>query len=182
MGDRRPTQFLCHLRALAVPSVPSKVLRILWTNRLPPNVQAIIATQAQVALDVVAQLADKIAEVTPPPRVAGVSSTSDISIITARIDELARQLAALSSRTSRPRSPSQARRHARPLSRSAGRSLAADIGCYHRCFKARAKRCTASCTWQQEKWTAVASGGEQLQQLSQPPLCDGSAHEDEFLG
>jgi len=29
---------------------------------------------------------------------------------------------------------------------------------------------------------AVASGGKQLQQLNQPPLCDGSAHKDEFLG
>jgi len=28
---------------------------------------------------------------------------------------------------------------------------------------------------------AVASGGEQLQQLNQPPLCDGSSHEDSFL-
>jgi hypothetical protein len=32
-----------------------------------------------------------------------------------------------------------------------------------------------------ETGTAVACGGEQLQQL-QPPLCDGSVHKDEFLG
>jgi len=49
MGDWRPTQFLRHLRTLAGPSVPSDFLRTLWTNRLPPNIQAIIATQAQVA-------------------------------------------------------------------------------------------------------------------------------------
>ena len=46
MGDRRPTQFLCHLRTIAGPSVPPDFLRTLWINRLPPNVQAIIATQA----------------------------------------------------------------------------------------------------------------------------------------
>jgi hypothetical protein len=65
MGDRRPTQFLRHLRTLAGSSVPPDVLRTLWINRLPPNIQAIIAAQSQDALDDVAQLADKIAEVTP---------------------------------------------------------------------------------------------------------------------
>ena len=33
MGDRRPTQFLRHLRTHAVPLVPSDFLRTLWTNR-----------------------------------------------------------------------------------------------------------------------------------------------------
>jgi len=97
MGDRRPTQFLRHLRTLAGPSVPSNFLRTLWTNCLPPNIQAIIARQAQVSLDDVAQLADKKAEVTPPPCVAHVSSSGDdIYTLTAHIDELARQVTALS--------------------------------------------------------------------------------------
>ena len=149
MGDRRPTQFLRHLRNLAGPSVPSDFLRTLWTNRLPPNIQAIIATQAQVALDDVAQLADKIAEVTPPPCVARVTSGNDIDTLTARIDELARQVAALAASPSRPRSPSQTRRHARRPSRSVGRSPAPDICWYHRRFKERAQRCSAPCMWQQ---------------------------------
>jgi hypothetical protein len=40
--------------------------------------QAIIATQAHTALDDVAQLADKIAEVAPPPFVVAVSNYSSI--------------------------------------------------------------------------------------------------------
>jgi hypothetical protein len=47
MGDRRPTRFLQHLRTPAGPSVPSDFLCTLWTNRLLPNIQATIATQAQ---------------------------------------------------------------------------------------------------------------------------------------
>jgi len=35
MGDRRPNQYLRHLRTLAGPSVPSDFLRTLWTDRLP---------------------------------------------------------------------------------------------------------------------------------------------------
>jgi len=62
----------------------------LWTNRLLPNIQAIIAVQAQVPPDDVAQLADKIAEVTPLPYVAHVSSSGDdISTSTICINELA---------------------------------------------------------------------------------------------
>ena len=151
-GDRRPAQFLRHLRTFAGPSVPSDFLRTLWTNRLPTNIQAIIATQAQVALDGVVQLADKIAEIRPPPCVARVfSSGDDVCILTTRIDELAQQVAALATSPSRPRSPSQTRRHARRSSRPAGRSPAPDICWYHRRFKERAKRCTAPCTWQQGK-------------------------------
>jgi len=124
-GDRRPTQFLQHLRTLAGPSVPSEFLRTLWTNPLPPNIQAIIATQAQVSLDYVAQLADKIVKVTPPPCVARVSSPgNDICTSTARIDELAQQVVALSTNPSRPRSTSQTQWHARRSPRPAGRSSA----------------------------------------------------------
>ena len=72
VGDLRPTQFLSHLRTLACLSVPSDFLCTLWTNRLLQNIQAIIAMQVQVPLDDVAQLADKIAEVTLPPGVARV--------------------------------------------------------------------------------------------------------------
>jgi hypothetical protein len=66
-GDRRPTLLLRHLRTLAGPSVPSDFLRTLLTNRLPPNVQAIIAKQSQVALDYVVQLAEKIRRSRPLP-------------------------------------------------------------------------------------------------------------------
>ena len=61
MGDRRSTQFPRHLCTFSGPSVPLDFLRTLWINRLPPHIQAIIATQEQVALEDVAQLANKIA-------------------------------------------------------------------------------------------------------------------------
>jgi len=149
MGGRSPTQFLRHLWTLPGPSVPSDFLFILWTIRLLPNIESIIAKPAQVDLDDVAQLGDEIAEVMPPPCVARVSSSSDdIFTLTARIDELARQVAALAAIASRPRSPSLTRWHAR-LSGPTGRSSTPDICWYHRRFKERAKRCTAPCTWQQ---------------------------------
>ena len=150
MGDRRPTQFFRDLRTPTGPSVLSDFLRTLWMNHLSPNIQATIATQVQVALDDVAHLADKIAEVTPPPCVSRVfSSGDDICTLTACIDELARQVAALSTSPSRPRSPSQTRRHTQRSSRPVGRSPAPGICWYHHHFKERAKRCTTPCAWQQ---------------------------------
>ena len=144
---------------------------------MPPNIQAIIATQTQVVLDDVAQLADKIAVVTSPPCVARVSSSGvDISTLTSRIDELARQVAALSASPSRPRSPSQTRRHTR-LS-----SPAPDIAGNTAVLKSMERDAPRPVCGSRETWKAVARGGEQLQQLSQPPLCDGSAHKDELLG
>jgi len=150
MGDRRSTQFLRQFQTLTGPSVPSDFLCTLWTNHLPPNIQAIITMQVQVSLDDVAQLADKIAEVTPPPCVACVSSSGDDNCtLTARIDELARQVTALSTNPSRLRSPSQTQRHARRSPRPAGQSSALDICWYHCHFKERAKRCTAPYMWHQ---------------------------------
>jgi len=86
---------------------------------------------------------DKIAEVTPPPYVARLSSSGDdISIVTAHTDELALQVAALSMSPSRPRPPSRTRQLWGTLS-------GPDICWYHSRFKGSAKRCTAPCTWQQ---------------------------------
>jgi hypothetical protein len=150
MGDRRPTELLRHLWTPAGLLVPSDFLRTLWTNRLPPNIQDIIATQAQIALDNVAQLADKIGEVTPPPCVARVASSgADIHTSTVRIDELTVQEASLSAIPSRSRWPSQILRHVRRPSRSAGRSPVPNICWYHHRFKENAKRCIAPCMWQQ---------------------------------
>ena len=162
-GDRRPTQFLRHLRTLAGPSVPSDFLRNWWTNRLPPNIQAIIATQAKVALDYVAQLADKTAEVTPPPCVARVSSSCvDNNTLTTRTDELARQVAAPSASASCPRSPSQTRRHARLSSRPAGRSQPLKSAGTTAVLKNVQRDAPRPVRGSRETWKVVACGGEQL--------------------
>ena len=62
MGDHKPSQFLRHLKSLT-PDVPDDFLCIVWTNRLPPHVQAILAGLRNDNLDSVSRLADKISEV-----------------------------------------------------------------------------------------------------------------------
>ena len=46
MGERKPSQFLRHLKTLA-PDVPKDFLRSIWSNRLPPHIPIILAGQAE---------------------------------------------------------------------------------------------------------------------------------------
>ncbi|XP_076660499.1 uncharacterized protein LOC143363853 [Halictus rubicundus] len=66
IGDRKPSQFLRHLRGLAGTTAPDSVLRTLWVSRLPTNMQVILATQKDTELNKVADLADAIADTTTP--------------------------------------------------------------------------------------------------------------------
>jgi hypothetical protein len=44
MGDRKPSQFLRHLRSL-VPDMPGNLLRSIWSSRLPSHIRAVLAGQ-----------------------------------------------------------------------------------------------------------------------------------------
>ncbi|KAL4705337.1 hypothetical protein ACJJTC_006823 [Scirpophaga incertulas] len=72
-------------------SVTDEFVRSLWSSRLPPHVQAIIMSQTSDTLEAVAELADRICEVTPA-RVQQIASTGnntncDASLLK-RIDEI----------------------------------------------------------------------------------------------
>ncbi|CAK9820463.1 hypothetical protein ANTPLA_LOCUS10611 [Anthophora plagiata] len=76
IGDRKPSQFLRHLRELAGTAIPDNVLRTLWMGRLPGNMQVILTTQRDTELDKVAELADAIAEtMTPRSHIAEAAIT-----------------------------------------------------------------------------------------------------------
>lgn len=157
LGDRKPTQFLRHLRALAgTGCVDENMLRTLFMQRLPPHVQQILKTQTALTLNDLAVMADGICEVNAlsTPTVAAVTSTDTaIRNLTQRFDELARQVASLTSthrQAQRSRSP-----HPRSQSRGGGRSRSASrsdgaedssLCWYHRRFGDEATRCRQPCT------------------------------------
>lgn len=154
LGDRRPSQFLRHLKTLAGPSMSDeKILRQLWMRRLPRHLQAILAAQEDLPLDKVAELADRILEVSPGSP-AQVHSTSD-SGITARLDELARQVAALTSdsrhrsRTRSSLSRSRNRNGSRSRAPTPGRDSRSSWCWYHNRFQEKATKCHPPCTWKQ---------------------------------
>lgn len=142
LGDRKPSQFLRHLRSLAGKTFSDdKIIRELWLQRLPRNVQAILTAQADLSLDKVSELADKILEVTPisVSAVSVASPNPELSAITAQIQELTRCVAALSTqRQSRQRS----------RSRSKPRIGSDPSLCwYHDRYASKAAKCISPCSW-----------------------------------
>ncbi|XP_015123791.1 uncharacterized protein LOC107045898 [Diachasma alloeum] len=65
LDDRKLSQFLRHLRSLD-DTVPDNILRTKWLSRLPMTTQSILASQADIALDRLATLADKLHEIALP--------------------------------------------------------------------------------------------------------------------
>ena len=166
---------------LAGPSVSAE-LRTLWTNRLPPNILAIIATQAQVALDDVGQLADKIAKVTPPldARVSsyGIDWHQYFNHPYWRVGSAGSRtfLERLSSAVTIRHDGTQDVRH---CPRDGHQPFTSSTTSLFKSVQIDAPRPVRG---SRETWMAVASDGEQLLQLGQRTLCDGSAHKIKLLG
>ncbi|XP_039309201.1 uncharacterized protein LOC120359008 [Solenopsis invicta] len=142
IGDRRPSQFLRHLQALANSAIPDQLLRTLWMGRLPSQLQAILATRTADDLEAVAEQADRIHEVAN--RATGVASLQSATpTLQQQIKELAKQVASLSGRLSRSTGKSQKRD--RSQSRSKKKTEESNVCFYHRRFKDKAKKCTQPC-------------------------------------
>lgn len=77
LGDRKPSQFLRHLRSLADTTIlQDNMLRQLWLRRLPAHAQAILTAQSELPLDKIAEIADKIVEVSPTQPALAIQATS----------------------------------------------------------------------------------------------------------
>lgn len=152
LGDRKPTQFLRHLRSLSGKCLPDeRILRELWLQRLPRNVQEILTAQSELPLDKVAEIADKILEVSPlSASVSAVQNTptvtpSELTAITTQIASLAKQVAALTNQArSKSRSPSRhrSRTGSRPSSDNSRK-----LCWYHRRWSDAAQKCVQPCDW-----------------------------------
>lgn len=163
LGDRKPSQFLRHLRNLAGPKVHEEFLREMWTSKLPANLQTIVISQAECTLDAVADLADRVHEIVPPHhQVASTSTDLPGTALERRVAELTRQVEALSTQvrdarfySDGPRGRSQYRRpsrtrHQRSRSRSKTRPEGHRYCFYHYRFGARAEKCTEPCSFKSE--------------------------------
>lgn len=161
LGDRKPSQFLRHMRSLAGSTpIQDSLVRTLWLQRLPHQAQAILQTQNTLSLDQIAEIADRIVEVSSPPllpssvHAASASPVTDISMLSQRIEELSRQVAKL---TARHGDSTATRYRARKRSFSRGVSVARDstqrdvkndLCWYHRRFGDQAQKCTTPCNFQ----------------------------------
>lgn len=63
LGDQKPSQLLREMRALADNRITEEVLRTLWRQRLPTHIQIVLSASDDVALDKMAGIADKVADI-----------------------------------------------------------------------------------------------------------------------
>ena len=103
IGDRKPSQFLRHLRTLAGDNIPDSLLRTLWLGRLPNQMQLILATRTEDRLNDVAEQADRIHEMTSKVMVAATDTPKKKGALEAQIQALTKQVATLTTQLSRGR-------------------------------------------------------------------------------
>nr|XP_037872522.1 uncharacterized protein LOC119629725 [Bombyx mori] len=152
LGDRKPSNFLRHLKQLAGPGVPDDFIRTVWTSRLPSDVQTIIASQSKLQLEEVSELADQIMDIAAPGlQVATASASSTTG--DQQIAALTKQVQALSAkldRMSRPRDRSTYRRRGRSSStgtRSQSNYRKFPTCWYHMKHGSKAHKCVKPCDY-----------------------------------
>lgn len=164
LGDRRPSQLLRRMRQLMSGNTTvndDRLLRELFMQRLPVNVEIILATATVMDLNSLASLADKVMEVVTPavcnvtPSSTTASSVPQTSSSAASpIDVLCNHLEQLVCAAERHRTSPRHGRY-RSLSRSRhpreerSRSQTPPRVCfYHRRFRQEARHCLRPCVWQ----------------------------------
>lgn len=161
LGDRKPSQFMRHLRGLAGPQVPNDFLKTIWTSRLPGNIQTVLAAQPNASLEVLADLADRIHDIVPSvPQVAYTShnqaGTSNDALVK-EIASLRKQLNTLTTKNqqqqSHPRGRKQQRDRSRtPTTRSQSNYRKFPQCWYHYKFGEEAKKCIRPCDYKSENF------------------------------
>ena len=156
LGDRKPSQLLRKMQLLLgekAKMIDSSLLRELFLQRLPANVQMILASADSMTLDKLAEMADRIMDVATPT-ISSVSASSEGG----DFRKIIREEVAAALRTqerSRPRNSSGnrgGRNRSRRRSGSRGQSHAnrqdnrEGVCWYHQRFGENARKCRPPCT------------------------------------
>jgi hypothetical protein len=173
MGDRKPYKFLRHLKSLA-PDVPDDFLSI-WSSRLPPHIQTILAGQAEGNLDAASQLADRIAEVAPL-LTTSIAQAPDTPGLLQKIEDLSRQVAALTSGRTLHRSHSRDKRKTNDVLSPAHGPADRGYCRYHRRFGDKARKCAPPCSFRQQE------NGRRLFHTHRPPIHRRPSQQPEIPG
>ncbi|GBM97988.1 hypothetical protein AVEN_44624-1 [Araneus ventricosus] len=151
LGDKRHSHLLSEMRNLAPAKMEDDILQTLWLQRLPANLQQILSV-CKASLDELAQIADKIHEVSGCNlTVARVESNSDqfeLDAIKAELSDLKNMVKKLSvSQYSHGRIKPR-RRSRTPSRHIADKNVEPKRLCwYHHRFGDKASKCVKPCAY-----------------------------------
>ena len=164
LGDKKPSQLLRQMRALAADKVSEDAVRIKWLALLPNNVQRVLKIFKATTLDELAVAADQlmetpstpgILELSPLPAVAAASRNqpTDVAAELAAIRVALAQLIAVNRELlDNHRRPGPAGPPNRRQSRSPSPNRNKSPFCYyHWRFGASAKNCQQPCTFKPQQ-------------------------------
>lgn len=154
LGDDKPSHLLRKMKLLATDKIGDDFLKTLWIQRLPQEAQTILSI-SEGNLDRLAQIADKIIEITPhhvtETRAEQTTGNADvaalqtqIALLTAKVERIACE----NNRNSRYDRPRRFNSHYRRRSQTPKRQQPG-ICWYHSKFAEKAKHCTPPCTFKQ---------------------------------
>lgn len=157
LGDKKPSLLLREMRELSSGQLTDDILRNLWMQRLPKQVQSILSASSE-RLQELAMLADKIHEVTSDSSVFSLATNSGQNSVTDQIKALTAQVQNLTEKVeklsfNRSRNFSKNRFQKRNLSRSPSRprdnsyDSTSGMCFYHARFQDKAKKCNAPCNY-----------------------------------
>lgn len=155
LGDKRPSDLLRQMKGLSGASISTELLKSLWLQRLPQQVQAILSISSD-SLDNIAEMADKIIGIYSSTELCEVGKTSnkvsDSDTVNSRkINSLEIGIAELTRKfdtfMTRGRSPKRFT-NTRNRSRSRGKPVR-NICWYHYKFGSNAHRCEKPCEFEE---------------------------------
>ena len=186
LGDRTPTQLLRRMeQLLGGKQLEISIFRQLFLQRLPHQVQTVLASSRDtMTVQQLAELADKIIEVSPPSRPCFSTSSMTASIVSPpsqpeddnvkklaeQVQQLTLQVQSLTKELHQDRGrPNRysGRRRSRSRSRSRDRNSQGDhqpkahagAECwYHWQYGENAKKCTPPCSWQNNQRSSSSQG------------------------
>lgn len=143
LGDRHPSQLLREMRELGGDTVSEDLLRTLWFQRLPENMQTILACNTS-SLNELASCADKISEISGRNCITAFSSpqvnfnNTSIENLNSRLENLEKKF----NKLFRARSSSRQRSNSRS---SLSKSIDKNLCWYHTKFGSNANKCIKPC-------------------------------------
>ncbi|GFX52833.1 retrovirus-related Pol polyprotein from transposon opus [Trichonephila clavipes] len=154
LGDRKPSELLRTMnRRAASHNVPKELMLKLFLQQLPTAVQTILASITPITVEKVAEVADRILEVSTPTvslSTNAIASSSENRIL----QEIERLHKRIDDLTMKERRTPERRNSSRPRNRSRNRSFSCsrESCCwYHKKFQERAKKCIPPCSYKEKK-------------------------------